>query len=50
MFAGVHYCEDDCDNAQINNIGYKTCLNAAVSELVSFEAFLKFEVYFRILV
>ena len=30
------FCEDECENAQLDNEGYKQCLNQAVDELVSF--------------
>ena len=29
-------CEDECENAQLNNNDYKICLNEAIYELVSF--------------
>ena len=29
------FCEDECENAQLENEGYKQCLNQAVDELVS---------------
>ena len=40
-------CEDDCEDAQINNDQYRLCLNQAVSQLVSWKFRFNRKMYFR---
>ena len=40
-------CQDECEDAQLNNEDYQSCLNEAVDELVSFKRFLIVLTFFQ---